>query len=234
MTTITFSINIGAMGNKIKFFLLIAFIIAGIVSIKLSGLDQYLDQERLRTWISSYGAWGPIAYILFYSIAPSLMLPGVPITVAGGILFGPVGGTIYTSIGATIGASIAFLISRYLGRGWVEARLKERWREVDAEVDRQGWKIVAFTRLIPLFPFNMLNYAFGLTRIRFSHYFLASFIFMLPGVVAYIVFSSSLLGLLKGNVSKEFVIGLILVVIVSAIPIIYKRRAYLNSRSQEK
>lgn len=214
------------MGSKIKFFLLISFIIAAIVSIKLSGLDQYLDQERLRIWISSYGAWGPIAYIILYSIAPSLMLPGIPITVAGGILFGPIGGTIYTSIGATIGASIAFLISRYLGRDWVEAMLKDRWKVLDAEVDRQGWKIVAFTRLIPLFPFNMLNYAFGLTRIRFSHYFLASFIFMLPGVVAYIVFSSSLLGLFRGNVSREFVIGLILVVIVSAIPIIYKRKSH--------
>lgn len=214
------------MGSKIKFFLLISFIVAAIVSIKLSGLDQYLDQERLRIWISSYGAWGPIAYIILYSIAPSLMLPGIPITVAGGILFGPIGGTIYTSIGATIGASIAFLISRYLGRDWVEAMLKDRWKVLDAEVDRQGWKIVAFTRLIPLFPFNMLNYAFGLTRIRFSHYFLASFIFMLPGVVAYIVFSSSLLGLFRGNVSREFVIGLILVVIVSAIPIIYKRKSH--------
>lgn len=203
-----------------------AFIIAAVVSIKLSGLDRHLDQERLRTWISSYGAWGPIAYIILYSIAPSLMFPGVPITVAGGILFGPVGGTIYTSIGATIGASIAFLISRYLGRDWVEAMLKDRWKELDAKVERQGWKVVAFTRLIPLFPFNMLNYAFGLTRIRFSHYFFASFIFMLPGVVAYILFSSSLLGLFRGNVSGEFVIGLILVVIVSAIPIIYRRKSH--------
>src|SRR3972149_11621495 len=117
------------MNNKIKFLLLITFIIAAVVSIKASGLDRYLDQERRRTWISSYGAWGPIAYIIFYSIAPSLMLPGVPITVVGGVLFGPFGGTIYTSIGATIGASIAFLISRYLGRGWVEAMLKDRWKE---------------------------------------------------------------------------------------------------------
>lgn len=232
MTTIPFSSTIELMSNKIKILILISFIIAAVVSIKASGLDQYLDQERLREWISSYGAWGPIAYILFYSIAPSLMLPGVPITVAGGILFGPVGGTIYTSIGATIGASIAFLISRYMGRGWIDAMLKDKWKELDAEVERQGWKVVAFTRLIPLFPFNMLNYAFGLTRIRFSHYFLASFIFMLPGIAAYIVFSSSLLGLLKGNVSKEFVIGLVLIIIVSAIPVIYKRRSYFANKNK--
>lgn len=214
------------MSNKIKFLLLIAFIISVIASIKLSGFDRYMDQESLRVWISSYGAWGPIAYIILYSIAPSLMLPGLPITVAGGIMFGPLYGTIYTSIGATIGASMAFLISRYLGRGWVEAMIKDRWKSLDAEVDRQGWKIVAFTRLIPLFPFNILNYAFGLTKIRFSQYFWASFIFMLPGIVAYVVFSSSLLGLFKGNVSREFVIGVILVVTVSTIPIIYRRKSH--------
>lgn len=211
------------MGKKQRFFLLLAFIVAAIVFIKLTDLDEYLYQERLRAWIADYGAWGPIIYIIIYSIAPSFMLPGLPITVAGGILFGPVGGTVYTSIGATIGASIAFLIARYLGRGWVEAMLKGRWKELDSEVERQGWKIVAFTRLIPLFPFNLLNYAFGLTRIRFSHYFLASFLFMLPGIIAYVMFSSSLLGLLKGNVSKEFLIGLLLVIAVSAIPIAYKR-----------
>lgn len=211
------------MGKKQRFFLLLPLIIAAIASIKLAGLDEYLDQEKLRAWIVGYGAWGPIIYILVYSIAPSFMLPGLPITVAGGILFGHVGGTIYTSIGATIGASIAFLIARYMGRGWVEVMLKGRWKELDSEVERQGWKIVAFTRLIPLFPFNLLNYAFGLTRIRFSHYFLASFVFMLPGIIAYVMFSSSLLGLLKGNVSREFLIGLILVIAVSAIPIAYKR-----------
>lgn len=211
------------MGKKQRFFLLLTLIVAAIVSIKLSGLDEYLDQERLRALIASYGAWGPVVYMLIYSIAPSLMLPGFPITVVGGMLFGPVGGTVYTSIGATIGASIAFLIARYMGRGWVEAMLKGRGRELDSEVERQGWKVVAFTRLIPLFPFNLLNYAFGLTRIKFSHYFLASFLFMLPGIIAYVVFSSSLLGLLKGNVSKEFLIGLLLVIVVSAIPIAYKK-----------
>lgn len=219
------------MGERARFIFLIAFIITTVASIRLTGLDSYLDQERLRSWISGYGAWGPAVYIIIYSIAPSLMLPGLPITIAGGILFGPLAGTIYTSIGATIGASIAFLVARYMGRGWIETMLKEsRWKELDSEVERQGWKVVAFTRLIPLFPFNLLNYAFGLTRIRFSHYLIASFVFMLPGVIAYVVFSSSLLGLLKGNVSREFLVGLILVVILSAIPIIYKRRRLGSKR----
>lgn len=219
------------MGEKQRFFLLLTFIIAAIASIKFTGLDKYLDQEMLRAWIAACGAWGPVIYIIVYSIAPSLMLPGLPITVAGGIIFGPIYGIIYTSIGATIGASIAFLVARYMGRGWIEAKLKgSKWKELDSEVERQGWKIVAFTRLIPLFPFNMLNYAFGLTRIRFSHYAAASFVFMLPGIIAYVVFSSSLLNLLKGNVSREFLIGLILIVIISLVPIIYKKRGLNGSK----
>ncbi len=213
------------MKKRIRFIILVAFIIASVAFIRGTGLDEYLDQERLRAWISSYGVWGPIAYILLYSVAPSLMLPGLPITVAGGILFGPVGGTVYTSIGATIGGSAAFLIARYMGRGWVEDMLKEgKWKELDLEVERRGWKIVAFTRLIPLFPFNLLNYAFGLTRIRFSHYAAASFVFMLPGITAYVVFSSSLLDLLKGKASKEFVIGLALIIILSIVAAAYKGR----------
>ncbi len=211
------------MKKRIRFIILVAFIIASVAFVSVTGLDEYLDQERLRAWISGYGLWGPIAYMLLYSVAPSLMLPGLPITVAGGILFGPVGGTVYTSIGATIGASAAFLIARYMGRGWVEDMLKEgRWKELDLEVERRGWKIVAFTRLIPLFPFNLLNYAFGLTRIRFSHYAAASFVFMLPGITAYVVFSSSLLDLLKGRASKEFVIGLSLIIILSIAATAYK------------
>jgi uncharacterized membrane protein YdjX (TVP38/TMEM64 family) len=211
--------------GTIKFVILIVFVVAAFLSVKFFGLDRYLDQEKLRAWIDGFGPWGPAVYILFYSVAPSLMLPGLPMTVIGGLLFGPVWGVVYASIGGTSGASVAFIVARYMGREWVEGRIKaSRFKNLDEEVERKGWKIVAFTRLIPLFPFNLLNFAFGLTRIRFSHYFIASYFFMLPGVTAYVVFSSSLLDLLKGKVSKEFLIGIILVVIVSLIPIIYKRR----------
>ncbi len=209
---------------RIQFAILIIFIILSIFSVRYFGLGRYLDQEVLRAWIEGFGIWGPLVYILIYSIAPSLMLPGLPITVVGGVLFGPFWGVVYVSTGATIGACIAFLIARHMGREWVESMIKEgRLGELDRAVERQGWKIVAFTRLIPLFPFNFLNYAFGLTKIRFTHYALASFVFMLPGATAYVVFSSSILDLFKGKVSTEFLIGVVLVIIVSALPLIYKR-----------
>lgn len=210
--------------KTIKFALLMIFILGAFFLVRYTGATAYLDAARMRAWIEGYGFWGPVIYILFYSIAPVLMLPGLPITVVGGILFGPVWGTVYVAIGATTGASLAFLVARYMGREWVEGMIKStRLAELDSQVQRKGWKIVAFTRLIPLFPFNFLNYAYGLTGIRFSHYLFATFFFMLPGIVAYVVFSSSILDLFSGRVSPAFIIGLVLVVIVSLLPIIYRR-----------
>lgn len=200
------------------------FLLAVVFIVKYTGVAAYLEPQRLRAWIADFGPWGPLAYIFIYSIGPALLLPGTPLTIAGGVLFGPVAGTIYTAIGATIGASISFLIARHMARDLIARLLKDsKWASLDEEVEKQGWKIVAFTRLIPLFPFNLLNYAFGLTRIKFSHYVCASFIFMLPAIIAFVVFSSSLLDLLQGKVSREFLIGAALVIIISAIPILYKK-----------
>jgi uncharacterized membrane protein YdjX (TVP38/TMEM64 family) len=98
-------------------------------------------------------------------------------------------------------------------------------------VEHDGWKVVAFTRLVPLFPFNLLNYAFGLTRIKFTHYAAATFIFMLPACIAFIVFSSSLVDLIKGNLSPAFLIGLGLIIIISLIPVVYKR--YFAKRGEK-
>lgn len=207
----------------IKVLALAALLAAVIVSVRVFGLGEYLDEERLRGFVASFGIWGPVAYVVIYSIAPSLMVPGLPLTVAGGILFGPLWGSVYTIIGATIGAGIAFLIARYLGRDWVRSRVEgSRLKELDRKVGEEGWKIVAFTRLIPLFPYNALNYAFGLTRVGFLDYLFATFVFMTPGVVAYVVFSSSILDLFRGVLSRQLVIGLALVIAVSLLPAVYK------------
>jgi uncharacterized membrane protein YdjX (TVP38/TMEM64 family) len=111
-----------------------------------------------------------------------------------------------------------------VAREWVEGKLRSpRWRRLDEGVETHGWKVVAFTRLIPLFPFNLLNYAFGLTKIGFWPYAVATFICMLPGCIAFIVFSSSLLDLIRGKISTMFIIGIALIGLVSLIPFFYRR-----------
>jgi uncharacterized membrane protein YdjX (TVP38/TMEM64 family)/Fe-S oxidoreductase len=210
----------GAGGSGVlRPLLFLAAMVAAIVLARTSGLGQYLEPEKLRALFAGFGMVAPLAYIALYTIAPALMLPGLPISMAGATVFGPVWGVVYTIIGATSGACVAFLIARYGARDWVERRLVgSRWSRLDSETARNGWKAVAFTRLIPLFPFNLLNFAFGLTKISFLQYAVATFIFMLPGTIAFITFSSSLLGLLKGKVSREFFIGIGLLVAVSMIP----------------
>ena len=211
-------------GVMIKFLLFLFFLAVVIVTVKTTGVYVYLEEQTLKTWIESYGTTAPIVYMLVYTVAPALFLPGLPLTIVGGILFGPLWGVTYTIIGSTMGACVAFLVSRYLAREWVEERLKSpRWRRLDQGVEKHGWKVVAFTRLIPLFPFNLLNYAFGLTRIDFLQYAVTTFFCMLPACIAFIVFSSSLLDLVRGKVSAAFIIGLFLVVLVSLFPLFYRR-----------
>jgi uncharacterized membrane protein YdjX (TVP38/TMEM64 family) len=209
--------------NIIKLTLFAGVIIAIITLIKMTGLDQFLDKERLHSWIKGFGPWGPLVYILIYSITPSLFLPGLPVTIAGGLAFGPVYGTLFAIVGATIGACLAFLVARYFARSQVECLLEGRLKKIDEGVEKKGWIFVAITRLIPIFPFNLLNYAFGLTKIKFSHYAITSFICMLPATAAYVVLSSSLLDLLKGRVSPELIIGVVLLAAVSSVPFIYNK-----------
>ncbi|MCK5195014.1 MAG: TVP38/TMEM64 family protein, partial [Desulfobulbaceae bacterium] len=160
---------------------------------------------------------------------------GLPITIVGGILFGPFWGVVYSITSSTVGACIAFLVSRYIGRAWIEGKLRsQKWQQLDTMVEQHGWKAVAFTRLIPLFPFNLLNYAFGLTRVRFLHYAVASFICMLPACIAFIIFSSSLLEVIKGNVTPSFIIGVLLIAGVSLIPFFYKQKQNSNPKKVTK
>ena len=143
------------------------------------------DVAALERWIEDAGIWAPLLFIAVYAIAAVLFLPGSVLTLAGGALFGPVLGTFYNLTGATIGATLAFLIARYLASDWVADKAGGRLKQLINGVEGEGWRFVAFTRLVPLFPFNLLNYALGLTRIRLSHYLLATYTCMLPGAIAY-------------------------------------------------
>ena len=141
--------------------------------------------EALEQWVDNSGWAGPVVFMLLYMAATVLFLPGSVLTLAGGALFGPVFGTFYSLTGATIGAMLAFLIARYLAGDWVQQRAGPKLAAIIKGVDEEGWRFVAFVRLVPLFPFNLLNYALGLTRVRVWHYVVTSYICMLPGAFAY-------------------------------------------------
>jgi len=205
--------------------LLLILLLAGVIlTVRMLHLDQYLEKERLRQFVAGYGVWGPIIYLAIWTLAPPLFLPGLPITLAGGVLFGPVWGVVYTIFGATAGATLAFLVARYLARDWVASKLQgTKLMTLDEKVAREGWEIVAFTRIVPIFPFFLLNFAFGLTRIPLWHYVLATFFGMLPVTIAYVYFSANVLDLFKGKFSKELILGVILLALISLIPFVYKK-----------
>jgi uncharacterized membrane protein YdjX (TVP38/TMEM64 family) len=161
-----------------------ALLLVGAVTIALL-YREHLDVAALESRVSGAGAAAPLIFVGLYAAATVLFLPGAVLTLAGGALFGPLWGTLYNLVGATLGALLAFLIARHLAGDWVQARTKGRLACLIQGVEAEGWRFVAFTRLVPLFPFNLLNYALGLTRIRVLPYVLASLVFMLPGAVAY-------------------------------------------------
>jgi uncharacterized membrane protein YdjX (TVP38/TMEM64 family)/rhodanese-related sulfurtransferase len=164
--------------------LLLLLVLAASITLAVLYRDR-LDLAALEHWLQSAGLAAPLLFMLVYAIAAVLLLPGSLLTLAGGALFGPVLGTFYNLTGATLGALLAFLVARYLASDWVAQRAGGRLKQLIAGVEAEGWRFVAFTRLVPLFPFNLLNYALGLTRIRLWHYLLATYVCMLPGAFAY-------------------------------------------------
>ena len=163
--------------------ILMLLITSGIVT-ALVFRDQ-LSVEQLTGWVRQLGWLAPLVFIACYAAATVFFLPGLLFTLAGGVLFGPLYGTLYNLVGATIGATLAFLTARYIAYDWVTQRTGNRLQQLLKGVEEEGWRFVAFVRLVPLFPFNLLNYALGLTRLRLSHYIITSFIFMAPGGAAY-------------------------------------------------
>lgn len=172
-----------------------------LVLARLLGVGERLAE--LREWIASLGPWGPFAFVLLYAVAVVAAIPGSALTLGAGALFGSVVGIVVVSIGSTLGASCSFLLGRHFARrpvaGWVSK--SEKFRKLDQLTADHGAIIVALTRLVPLMPFNLLNYGFGLTRVPFRTYVFWSWLCMLPGTVLYVVGADAVTqGISRGTV----------------------------------
>ncbi|RMD59194.1 MAG: TVP38/TMEM64 family protein [Nitrospirae bacterium] len=190
--------------------ILLFIIVSVLISIRAFSLSDKI--EVVPEWIASLGAWGPIVYVLIYICGVVAALPGSALTIAAGPLFGSFFGVILVSISSTIGAGLCFIISRYIARESVSNRLyrNEKFKRLDDLTEKHGATIVAITRLVPLFPFNLLNYGFGLTKVPFITYIFWSWLCMLPGTILYVVGADALWKVLIG---KSIPIPLILIVL---------------------
>lgn len=220
----------GASAKKslLKPILLITAVIAAAWVLKALGADVWLRSAQ--SWIESLGAWGPIVFMLVYVIATIACLPGSIFTIMGGALFGSFLGTILVSLASTTGASICFLIARYFARDSIKAWLEgnERFQTLDRMTERDGDLIVMFTRLVPIFPFNVLNYGFGLTRVRFATYVFWSWLCMLPFTVVYVVGTDAIIQAIKEGSVPWALIVVVAVVLVLVAAIARKAKQRLS------
>ena len=173
-----------------RLLVLAGLVLALIALARGAGVGDLLSLEglsRLRGWVEGLGALGPLAFIVGYALAVVSFVPGLPMTILSGLLFGPVWGTLYASIASTLGACGAFLIARYAARDLVERRVatSPALARLDRAAAHHGFRLVLITRLVPVFPFNLQNYAYGVTGIGFGAYALTSWLGMLPATVAF-------------------------------------------------
>ncbi len=202
--------------------------------------------KHFNEWVAGLGFLGPVVFAALYILATVLMAPGLVLTIGAGFAFGVVTGFLTVSVGATIGASLAFLIARFVAREKIAARLaqNEKFKVIDQAVGKQGWKIVGLLRLSPLVPFNLSNYLYGLTAVRFWPYVLASWIGMMPGTLLYVYLGAAgraaVPGASDGGRQRSslewalFGVGLLATALVSVIVTRAARRALGNIAAGNK
>ena len=157
----------------------VAVVLAGVL-----GRDAF-QFRALETFVNDLAAWGALAFVVAFAVGTVAFLPGSIFGLAGGALFGPVWGAVWNLAGGTLGATLSFLAARHISGEWVARKAGGKLQEILRGVEAEGWRFVALMRLVPVVPFNLLNYALGLTRIRLGEYVLATLVCMIPGTVAY-------------------------------------------------
>ena len=209
----------------IKILITVGVVAAVYLVLRYYGVTDEIRLEnvpKIKTWVASFGRIAPLIYIGLYLVSTVFFLPGSPVTVLAGFLFGPLWGVFYASVASIISVSAAFLIARYVARDLVEGWVKDnaQFRKIDEQVEEQGWRILMFTRLVPIFPFNLQNYAYGLTSIGFSTYVLVSAIFMLPGTAVFVQLGGAFVSG-EGNIWKTLLylgIAGVLMLLLSLLP----------------
>jgi uncharacterized membrane protein YdjX (TVP38/TMEM64 family) len=179
--------------TKPKFWLkiLLGILIAIVIGTVFHAINLPVLLQNALQWVNGLGPAGVVAFMVIYNLATVLFIPGSLLTLGGGALYGVLWGTLYVVLAATLGATIAFLIGRYFARGWVSQQIQRHpnFQAIDAAVAGEGFKIVLLTRLSPIFPFNLLNYAFGVTQVSLKDYVLGS-VGMIPGTLLYVYIGS--------------------------------------------
>jgi uncharacterized membrane protein YdjX (TVP38/TMEM64 family) len=175
-----------------------------IICILATGLGIFLlggiDREQLQTWLQQMGIWAPIIYILLYTVGTILILPSTPLNLTGGAIFDIWWGTLWTTVAAIIAAITAFAFTRTVGRELIAKKLAGRWEAIDVEMRKGGLFYMFAIRLLPIIPYGLVNFAAGLTSIRFRDYLIGTILGTVPGVLPFVMMGSGLQALSEGNI----------------------------------
>ncbi len=207
-----------------KLILLSLFVITGVIVAIRFELHQF-SPEIIRDFILSFGIWGPLVYIFLYTVRPLILFPSLILTLSGGYAFGPWWGTLYDLIGASLGAYLAFGISRYFGKEAVQRWFGQRLGKVEQITEGKGFQTILILRLIPLIPFDAINYGAGLSKVSFRDYAIATSLGILPAAFAF-----NNLGHSFHNVfSWQFILAVTFVVLLSLTAPLYR---YIKKRKK--
>jgi uncharacterized membrane protein YdjX (TVP38/TMEM64 family) len=221
--------------NLIKFLLAVLLVIGiwWIVKCQCVNLKTF-SPGSIRDYIQGFGKLAAVIYILAYTLNTiSIFPPIAALSLTAGLAFGKLWGAIYLMAGAMIGTSCTFFISRFFGRGMVEKLLKGKFKNLDDRLEKRGFITVIFFRIIPIIPYEVLNYAGGLSKIRFKDYFFATLLGLTPGVIIASFFGGALgeVRSFRDLFTFKFAIALVAFIFIILVPIFY---LYLKKRSLKK
>lgn len=207
-----------------------ALLVLTIITVLIIGSKSNIRIENVQDTIRNLGLLAPVLFIAVYAIGPVFFMPIIPLSITGGVLFGPVLGTIYSLIGATIGGCLAFLAGRYLMKDFIDKKLSFKNTFMKQRSETDGWRFVIIARITPIFPFGAQNYLFGVTNISLRTFFWASFIGLLPGTFAYVYLGYAGVNILEGNTKSLYLIiaAFVVLIIITLFPYIWRKRVISN------
>lgn len=203
-----------------KFLLFVVIIISGYFFLRFTRFSQYLDPEKLRSFIASWESMAPSVFIAISAIRPVFLFPASILSIVGGILFGSLLGTLYAVAGSTLGAVVAYSLSKILGSDFIHIIFGNQLLRIESILSEQGIRIIFVLRLIPVIPFDLVNYASGLVRVKFLDYVTGTALGLVPATFAYTFLGESL----KRIYSFQFLLSIIFFILLIYIPIQYERR----------
>ncbi|MBO2945227.1 TVP38/TMEM64 family protein [Paenibacillus sp. F411] len=195
-----------------------AAIVGGLLWFHQNVLD--LSPSTIQAWMLSLGWAAPVIYIALYTLRPLILFPASLLSVAGGLAFGPLWGTVYTIAGAVMGAAVAFMAARMLGKRLVKKEWKGQWSKVQQQLEERGFVYVVVLRLIPLFPFDLISYAAGASKVRLLPFVLGTLVGIIPGTFAYNFLGASLA---EGRTGLILAAAAVLLIAI-ALPLLIKRK----------